>query len=303
MNKSIKLTFFGSGPLATKCLEFLIEKFDIGAVITKSKPAYHKEEAPIETLAANHKLPIYYSNNKAQLDQLFRRNNQPLNCGIVIDYGVIIEQKIIDKFKFGIINSHFSLLPEWRGPDPITYALLSGQPSTGVSLMLINSGMDTGKLIAQIPTKIKKQYDNTILSKTLIKANNKLILDNLNKYLEGRIIPYNQPPTVATYSNKIAKNNGEIVWQKPASTIEREIRAYNGWPRSYTTLNGLKFIIVKAVVSKCKLSPGKIQILDNKKLLIGCGVDSIEILEAIPLNKNIMDSKSLINGYKNKLVG
>ena len=137
--------FFGSGPVAAASLKALMQWQPISAVVTKQTPPHHKEAAPVEVYAIQNNLPLLYADTKRQLEALVLPD---CAYGIVIDYGVIISDGVINHFPLGIINSHFSLLPEWRGADPITYALLSGQKTTGVSLMRIDAGLDTGPLIA-----------------------------------------------------------------------------------------------------------------------------------------------------------
>ena len=190
MNKSKVLTFFGSGSLAAASLNYLCSKYDVGAIITKAKAPHHKDPAPVEELANAKDIPVYFANNASELNELYDKSKIATECGIVIDYGVIITQQVINKFSLGIINSHFSLLPEWRGADPITYSLLSGQNTTGVSLMLIDMGLDTGKLISQEKIEIDPDENNQSLSLKLIDLSNNLLSKNLENYLFGGLVPY-----------------------------------------------------------------------------------------------------------------
>ena len=146
--KSQKLVFFGSGPVAASALRLLVKGFDIEAIITKPRPAHHRGEVPILAAAQELSLPIFTAANKQELDELFSTNPVSSRLAVLIDFGIIVSQKIIDYFPLGIINSHFSLLPQWRGADPITFAILSGQARTGVSLMLLVEAMDEGPLLA-----------------------------------------------------------------------------------------------------------------------------------------------------------
>src|ERR1035438_3938500 len=149
MTKQSKtVIFFGSGPLAAASLLLLSEDFDIEAVITKSTPSGHKGEVPILELTRKLNIQTYAVEGRVQLDNLVAKANFSSQVGILIDFGIIISQKVIDYFDKGIINSHFSILPQWRGADPISFALLSGQKTTGVSLMLIVAAMDEGPLIS-----------------------------------------------------------------------------------------------------------------------------------------------------------
>ena len=168
---------------------------------------------------------------------------------ILIDFGIIVSQKAIDNFPLGIVNSHFSLLPEWRGADPISFAILSGQPKTGVSLMLIDAGMDTGMLITQKVHLIKPGTTTPSLTDELITLSHKLLVAYLPEYIAGTVKPRNQPhPDRATYSRKLTKEDGLIDWNKPAEVIEREIRAFIDWPKSRTILGDKDVILTKAYI-------------------------------------------------------
>jgi len=285
------IIFFGSGPVAAKSLDFLSKNFSIEAVITKYVPSHHKIPAPVETLAKKLQLPTFFANNKAELDDVISKHTFQSDLGIIIDYGVIVSKKVIDNFMLGIINSHFSLLPEWRGADPITFSILSGQEKTGVSLMIIEPDLDTGKLIAQKSLKINKEETTPSLTDRLINLSNEMIIEYIPKYQEGTIKPKNQPhPDRATYSRKITKSDGLIDCdKKTAKQIEREIRAYIEWPRSYTFLLNNKIIITMAHVSD------KI----NTTLDLACADGSIlSIDELIAPSGKKMGSKSFLNGYK-----
>ena len=126
MNQTSKtITFFGSGPVAAASLEYLHTQFGVELVITKHRPAHHKDPAPVEEFAKAHGLRLDFADTTDELESVIISQQPDKLCGVVIDYGVIISQPVIDYFEHGIINSHFSILPEWRGADPITFSLLS----------------------------------------------------------------------------------------------------------------------------------------------------------------------------------
>ena len=134
------VVFFGSGPVAARSLELLLAHQEVEAIVTK--PTTFQEMTDIAG-----SIPVYTVANRRELDELMSNETFKSTLGILIDFGIIVSKKVIDTFKLGIINSHFSVLPQWRGADPISFAILSGQPTTGVSLMLLDEGMDTGKIL------------------------------------------------------------------------------------------------------------------------------------------------------------
>lgn len=312
MNKLIStVIFFGNGPVAAECLRKFVDSFGsaaIEAVVTKDRPVHHKDPAPVETLANELGIQVWFASSKSELDQVIVSKKPKSVVGIVIDYGVVIGKATIDYFEKGIINSHFSLLPEWRGADPITFSLLSGQEQTGVSIMLIDEGLDTGKLLAIAPLNIEKNDNSETLTSKLITLSNGMLTDVLPWYLEGKAsavkqelayenIPgFSEPPKVS-HSRKLTKEDGNLLFTKTAAELEREIRAYSVWPKSKTNIGGISCTITSAVTNSTELPSGEIRITDNKTLIIGCEAGSLEVLELQPAGKNKMPVSAFLNGY------
>jgi methionyl-tRNA formyltransferase len=302
MKKTSKsLVFFGSGPVAAASLKNLHDNFSVEFVLTKNRPSHHKDIAPVEDFCIQNKIKIIYANNSTDLESSLSNNNIDSILGVVIDYGVIIPQSVMGTFPLGIINSHFSLLPEWRGADPITYCLLSGQKQTGVSLMLIEEGLDTGPLIAQQQISIEANDDNASLTNKLIKLSNQLLINNIERYLAKTVNAYPQKSLPITYSKKISKDDKAINTTKPAYVIEREIRAYKTWPRSVIKLKSYEVIVTKATVSDKILNIGNV-VVENKRIFVGCRVGSLELIELQLPGKKPMSSESFINGYSKLLL-
>ena len=227
------LVFFGSGSVAATALRLLALNFEIEAVITKPQPLHHKDLFPVLVAAKELRLKTFTPNSKNELSKLFAGKPVGSKLGVVIDYGFIINQDVIDYFPLGIVNSHFSLLPQWRGADPISFAILSGQPKTGVSLMMIDAGLDTGKLIAYKSLAIRPDDTTPSLTDKLVFLSNELLAQFLPGYIDVAIKPTGQPhPDRATYSRKLSKQAGPIDWAKPAVQVDGEIGAYGEWPKS-----------------------------------------------------------------------
>jgi methionyl-tRNA formyltransferase len=310
-SKRASIVFFGAGPVATTSLEFLASMFDIEAVITKSRPPHHHGQVPVLEWCEGHNVPTYTPANKAELSEIFANHPFHSPVGVVIDYGIIMSHYVIDTFPLGIVNSHFSLLPEWRGADPITFAILSGQHTTGVSLMLINEKMDEGALLAQATYDITDNETTATLTEGLIELSNHLLAETLPVYLNGSLVPYEQSEygpsglTLPTsYSRKLTKADGTIDWQKPAEQIEREIRAFAGWPGNRTNFNGIDVIITAAHVRADLLGdqPGEIVVIGSKELLVCTGIGTLVIDQLKPAGKAEMSAKAFLAGYKARLV-
>jgi methionyl-tRNA formyltransferase len=291
MKKSRPLVFFGSGPVGAATLTGLIKAgFEFEAIITKPHLAHHKGPMPVLDFAKIRKIPVYTPTDRQNLDKIFRTASFTSRLGIVVDYGIIIGKNVIKSFELGIINSHFSLLPQWRGADPITFAILSGQKTTGVSLMLIEESLDTGPLLVQREVNIPGRATTPDLTDWLIGLSNKLLIETIPKHFGGEVEPYPQNPRVQpSYSRRLTKQDGQINWDKSAEVLEREVRAYLGWPRSFAEIFGKQVVIIKARVAK-KESDGA--------LVMKCNLGYLEIQELIAPSGRSMDGAAFIRGYK-----
>ena len=292
----LQTVFFGSGPVALQSLQLLTASFDLEAIVTKPSTESDMRRAFPGT-------PVFTASRRAELDALCLKQQFKSRFGIVIDFGVIIDQTAIDSFPLGIINSHFSLLPEWRGVDPITFAILSGQEQTGVSLMLIVRAWDEGPLLAQAPYTLAPDITTPRLTDDLIELSDALLKEVVPKYVDGQIEPAPQLQASLlqggepTYSRKLTKEDGLIDWHKPAAVIEREIRAFISWPHSYTALAGRDVIITEArVVDTTPGQPGTVHV-DRKTLAIDCGQQALEILKLKPAGKPDMTAQAFLAGY------
>ncbi|MCL2451742.1 methionyl-tRNA formyltransferase [Candidatus Saccharibacteria bacterium] len=242
MSSKPRVVFFGTGSVAAASLEALIESFEIEFVITKARK-HRRDPAPVEELAIKHNLPLKFASDRAELDDLIATTEITSRAGVIVDYGVIVSQHTIDKFPLGIINSHFSLLPEWRGADPITFAILSGQKTTGVSLMLIEPTLDTGQLLAQEELGIAQNETTPSLTDKLINLSNRMLNQYIPLYLDGEITPRDQiHPENATYSRKLVKADGYLDHATmTAIECERKIRAFIDWPKTRLAKSCLSF--------------------------------------------------------------
>jgi len=298
------LVFFGSGPVAAKSLELLAGTFEIEAVITKPQPAHHKEPFPVLAICERLGLKTFKPYGKTELSELFKIRPVKSRLGVVIDYGFIINQDVIDYFPLGIINSHFSLLPEWRGADPITFAILSGQKETGVSLMLITAGMDEGPLLAQVPYEIPPDMTTPRLTEELITLSDWSLKKVLPLYVNNETKPAPQELVALpghkeiSYSRKLTKEDGILDFSKPAQQLEREIRAFIEWPKSRMVLSGKDIVVTRAHVIPESYPPGEIHVKD-KQIIVGCGTDSLSLDEIKPAGKNTMTAAAFLAGYRN----
>jgi methionyl-tRNA formyltransferase len=293
------IVFFGSGPVAAKSLQLLAQRFTIEAVITKPRPAHHRGDVPVIATAAALGLPALHAADKQSLDKLFATNPVTSRVAVLIDFGIIVSQAIIDYFPLGIVNSHFSLLPELRGADPITFAILDGREETGVSLMLLVARMDEGSLLAQATYPLSNSTTTPELTEDLIDLSYKLLEAILPEYIAGRVVPFTQnannvPPT---YSRKLTKEDGRMDWNKPAPQLQREVRAFAGWPKSRAVFGGLEVIVTQTHIVETGGTPGKTAVVE-KTPIVYCGFQALALDRLKPAGKQEMTGEAFLAGYK-----
>lgn len=299
----ISLVFFGSGPVAAESLKLLSSDFLIEAVITKPTTIHEMQAAcPGATL--------YSVSNKSELDSLLDSSVFTSKVGVLIDFGIIVSQTTINTFEYGIINSHFSLLPKLRGADPISFAILEGQHKTGVSMMLLVEAMDEGPLLSQAEIDIDSDDTTPSLTTKLIELSDAQLKSILPLWLHDVAVAAPQEAvTIAnsptpSYTRKLSKADGVVDWSKSAEQISREIRAFHGWPKSRTNLGGIDCVLTKARPGTSDFGkPGELNIeaLNKKMLLVQCGKGHLCIDMLKPAGKKEMSAEAFLAGYKNKL--
>lgn len=290
-----KIVFFGSGPVAAASLRLLLQHQAVEAVITKPTTIH-------EMSAIAGDIPVFPVSNKKELDELIESMRFTSKLGILIDFGIIVSQAVIDYFPLGIINSHFSVLPQWRGADPINFAILSGQEKTGVSLMLLTAGMDEGPLLRYGELNLDGTETSPVLTQNLIQLSNSLLMHELPLYLKKQTKGSPQEVTgyPESYSRKLTKEDGIIDWTKPAVTLEREIRAFIEWPKSRSTLAGKDVIITSSHTMEKNGQPGT-TFIDGAMLGVYCGNGALIIDSLKPAGKKNMTSSAFLAGHRHLL--
>jgi methionyl-tRNA formyltransferase len=302
------IVFFGTGPVAAASLKLLASSFKIEAVVTKPRPEHHKGSVPMLELATKLGLPIIEVANKKMVSEKVIAAKFASRLAVLIDFGIIVEQKVIDSFALGIVNSHFSLLPQWRGADPITFSILSGQDKTGVSLMLLVAAMDEGPLLAIGEYDLPTDITTPKLTEDLVGLSYALLRDTLPKYVANEVksAPQDKVAEIVgylaepTYSRKLSKEDSILDWTKSAQQIEREVRAYLEWPKSRTILGGHAVIITEAQAEAGSGTPGEIWKHD-KHLGIYCSKGILMISKLKPAGKQEMTTEAFLNGYSKDL--
>ncbi len=303
MSKTI--VFFGNERLATgvhttgETLRALIAAgYTVAAVVSNYEPGQSRNARAleIETVAKEHNIPLLLPNRPR--DILEQLQGYSAEAGVLVAYGRIVPQSVIDIFPKGIINVHPSLLPLHRGPTPIESVILEGAHKTGVSIMALSKEMDAGEVYAQSEYTLTGTESKQQLADALLDIGKSMLLEVLPGILDGSIVALPQDDSRATYDRLITKEDGIIDWRKPAAQLVREIRAHGGWPKSHSTIAQRDVVITEASVSKAPLAaPGTVTV-ENGELLVSCGEEALRIEKLKPAGKSEMTAQSFLAGYK-----
>lgn len=305
-----RLIYFGNERLATgvtttaPVLRVLLgEGYDISAVVvhdthTRSR---NTRELEVATVAHEHNIPILSPEKPA--DILETLAGYQAAAGILVAYGKIIPASLITLFPSGIINVHPSLLPKHRGPTPIESTMLAGETETGVSIMKISQHMDAGPVFAQSSIPLSGTETKQTLADNLGQRAATMLREQLSGILDGSIAAHPQDDGQATYDQLITKQSGLLDVTKPAGVLEREIRAFAGWPGSRLLLDNLDIIITQAsLAEKSPENPAqKILFASSKQLYLQTGNGVLLIHALKPAGKPEMAAQAFLAGYSKNL--
>jgi methionyl-tRNA formyltransferase len=304
-----KVVFFGNERLVsglekadTPILRGLIERgYEVVAIVShySDSQSRNNRELEVAELAKKHDIPLFTPNKPSEIIEELREYNADI--AVLAAYGRIVSQTIIDLFPKGIINIHPSLLPQYRGPTPIESAILNGDSITGISIMQLTAGMDEGPVYKQHEIHLNGDETKFDLYQKIIDIIPELFFDTLPQIIKGTLKPQPQSTSDVIYCSLIKKADGNISWSKTARQIEREMRAYLGWPQSRTKINDIDVIITKAHVAEGSAKPGEI-IIEDKTLAIGTHSGLLAIDTIKPLGKKEMPVQAFLSGYKSKLL-
>lgn len=298
-----KIVFMGTPEIAVPSLKALVENgFDIPLVITQPDKPKGRGQAvqfpPVKEYALSAGLNVFQpekiKNNNEVMEKL--KSISP-DFFAVVAYGKILPQDILDIPKKAPVNVHFSLLPKYRGPAPVNWAIMNGEEETGVDTMLMDAGMDTGDILLTAKTLILKKNAGELADELAI-TGAELLIKTLNEF--ESITPVKQDDSLATKAPMMNKEMGLINWADDAVNIERMIRAFTPWPAGYTLLDNKKVKIFKSDVAEINntADPGTVIDIDKESFTIACGKNALKIFELQIEGKKRMDTKSFLAGFK-----
>lgn len=296
MKKSPSLIFFGnerlsSGfvPQGAPTLQALIQSgYLVKAVVANYEMGQSRKARTleIETIARQHNIPVLLPDRPK--DIIGQLTELGADVGVLVAYGRIIPQSIIDIFPHGILNIHPSLLPQHRGPTPIEQAILDGATQTGVSIMGLVQAMDAGPIYAQQRIALSGHETKQELTQELLTLGGKLLLEVLPSVLKGEAHPLQQDDSLATFTRLLNKSDGTMDFHKSAQQLEREVRAYATWPKSRLSLFGHQLVVTKAHVVQDK---------NAKALVLACKPGYLQIDELVAPSGKKISGADFLRGY------
>ena len=297
----------GTPEFAVPSLKALIESHEILCVVTQTdKPKGRGQKLqppPIKIFAEKNNIPVLQPTKLKSPEVLSELEKLNADLIVVVAYGKILPQNILDLPKFGCINVHGSILPKYRGAAPIEWAMINGEKFTGITTMKMNTGLDTGDMLLTSKVEIGDEMILPELKEILSVEGAKLLIETIDNL--DKIIPIKQDDSLSTYAPMLTKDTGKIDWAKPAREIHNLARGLYGVAFSF--IDGQKFKIWRTKIfdGNLKLSAGEIKI-DGKKFFTGTGEGTLEILELQAPNSKKMNAASYLAGHKitsNKFTG
>ncbi|HZT71387.1 MAG TPA: methionyl-tRNA formyltransferase [Terriglobia bacterium] len=303
----MNLIFCGTPQFAVPTLERLIaEKFPIQLVITnpdEPRDRGHKvQPSAVKEAALRHGLPIYQpAKLRTEEARNFISQYRP-DAIVIVAYGQIVPQWMIDLPPYGCINLHASLLPKYRGAAPIAWAIIRGEKETGVTTMKIDAGMDTGEVLLERREPIHDDDTTETLSQRLSVIGADLMVETLRKLERGEIVPRPQDSRFATLAPRLKKEDGLIDWTRPADEIARRVRGLVPWPGAYTSFRGKQLHIWRAepvpAAGETAIAPGTL-LLDGGRLAVACGAGTMLVLHEVQLEgRKRLGARDFVNGAR-----
>ncbi|WP_414165819.1 methionyl-tRNA formyltransferase [Superficieibacter sp. BNK-5] len=305
MSEKLRIIFAGTPDFAARHLDALLssEHQIVGVFTQPDRPAGRGKKlmpSPVKVLAEEKDLPVF------QPASLRPQDNQQLvadlnaDIMVVVAYGLILPKAVLEMPRLGCINVHGSLLPRWRGAAPIQRSLWAGDSETGVTIMQMDVGLDTGDMLYKLSCPITAEDTSATLYDKLAQLGPQGLIETLQQLAEGRAQPQVQDETLATYAEKLSKEEARIDWSLSACELERCIRAFNPWPMSYLMIDEQPVKVWKASALDIQSDAAPGTIIDATKLGIqvatGEGVLNLESLQ--PAGKKAMSAQDLLNSRR-----
>ena len=307
----MKIIYMGTPDFAVAPLEAILKAgHEVTAVVTQPDRQKGRgrevQYSPVKECALSHGIPVLQPLKIKEKDAVEELRKYPADIFVVAAFGQLLSEEILNMPRFGCINIHASLLPAYRGAAPIQWCVINGEEKTGVTIMQMAKGMDTGDILLQKEVVLDEKETGGSLFDRLMETGAELIVEALQRIENGEVTPVLQREELATYAGKITKDMGNIDFTKAAVTIERLIRGLNPWPSAFTHYKGKILKIWEAdVVSECVNAensvPGTVIAMDKESFTLATGEGALRIRSLQPEGKKRMSCAEFMRGYEVKV--
>jgi len=301
---SLRIVFAGTPEFSAQHLAGLIEneQYIVGVYTQPDRPAGRGKKlqpSAVKQLAIKYQLPIYQPENFKTADNIAQLKSLRPDLMIVAAYGLILPERVLEIPEYGCINVHASLLPKWRGAAPIQRAIEAGDSLSGVTIMQMNQGLDTGDMLLKTTCNIDSRDNAADLHDKLIDIGKPALLKILEHIETGHLRPQPQDNSQATYAHKIQKSEGQLDWSMDAASLDRKIRAFNPFPICYSDLNNLRMKIHRAFVleSHSSSQPGEILAATQQGLDVQTGRGALRVEYLQMPGKKVLPVGDILRGY------
>ncbi|WP_312631447.1 methionyl-tRNA formyltransferase [Pantoea piersonii] len=304
MSAPLKIIFAGTPDFAARHLDALLasEHQVVGVFTQPDRPAGRGNKltpSPVKTLAQTHAIPVFQPKSLRPAENQQLVADLQADVMVVVAYGLILPQAVLAMPRLGCINVHGSLLPRWRGAAPIQRSLWAGDSETGVTIMQMDVGLDTGDMLYKLSCPITAQDTSATLYDKLAQLGPQGLLETLAQLADGRAQPEKQNDAQANYAEKLSKEEARLDWQLSAAQLERCIRAFNPWPVSYFLIEDQPVKVWQAtVLPHIAKQPGEIVAADKHGIQVATaeGVLNLQLLQ--PAGKKAMSAQDLLNSRR-----
>ena len=300
----MRVVFMGTPDFAVPTLETLIENHEVVGVVTQPDKRKGRGKAmaftPVKEKALQHDIPVYQPVKVREEEFIATLKELAPEVIVVAAFGQILPESILNMPKYGCINVHASLLPKYRGAAPIQWSIIDGEKETGVTIMYMEKGLDTGDMIESVVVPIDAKETGESLHDKLAAAGGPLLLDVLSKLENGTAVRTPQNDADSCYAKMLTKDLGKIDWTKDAASIERLIRGLNSWPSAYTTFHDktLKIWDADVEAGNSNEQPGTVTKVTADAVYVQTGDGVLKLNEVQMQGKKRMSVKAFLLGHK-----
>lgn len=305
MSDSLRIIFAGTPDFAARHLNALInsEHEVVGVLTMPDRPAGRGKKitaGPVKELAQQHNIPVFQPATLRKEENHQWLHEQQADIMIVVAYGMILPQAVLDIPRLGCLNVHGSLLPAWRGAAPIQRALWAGDAETGVTIMQMDAGLDTGDMLYKAACEITAEDTSASLYEKLADIGPQALLHTLSLLCRNELQPEPQDSGLVTYAEKLSKEEARLDWNLSAAQLERCIRAFNPWPVSYLLIDEqpVKVWQANVIAAPVTAAPGTVISADKSGIQIATTDGILNITQLQPAGKKPMSATDILNSRK-----